>query len=869
MISILLLASMAFYVYFAVDLFSKDKSAYIYEDSLKSNESLATIISTKIESAQRTLLMVRAATNKSAVFNTVPSFLSYKEYKIEKKSIIPIAELFNSETPQSYGFLTGHIEEVEKRFPPPLQKIVLENITAIPIISSEVIPHFLISRVSPNKKELITARVLANDLIDALRKNTNYYSYVITTDGAPFLNITANTITPRLPHLKKIIGSGRSGVIDSTGKKMGTSLISYSPLNGMGLVVVSEILKARAFKATEYLVTKSQFFGVFLISIAVIIGILFARGVTTDIDKLVLATDQVRKKNFTTSVAIKSRDEIGALSDSFNIMSKEILNYMKEMKEKARLENELEVAKLVQESFFPDHHTSNDEVQLSAFYAPASECGGDWWSYLDHNGKLILFVADATGHGVPAAFLTATANCCATNIKYLANTNPEIINSPSKILTFMNNAICSVGERIHMTAFVGVIDKETGVMKYSNASHNSPFMVQNLGKEAMNKSDLIPILGNIGPRLGHKKDAAYDEGQVQLEEKTSLILFTDGILENTNTELNAYGQRKFINSIVDRLCPDAKTSVESIIRDANTFCDGHAYDDDVTLVVCNYKMGRPEIDIKSYPEDIAAQINSSFKHNPHSETKLIDAMEFLSTPEKFSQDSDKLIIISEKSDEENVLNIMEKYPVKHIIGANSKHIKDEIIDATSPKGNTSEKSLIGTLYYKEAAITSTEQIDSVIECLMDGIKFDEIFDSPIEYLKTMANELLTNAFFNSSTEQTTDRTTEISLSEKEVTCKIGVNKDQITLSVSDQYGTFTIDRLRKSLAYGFRNKTPKTGAGGAGIGLYMCYSFSNQLIVNLTPSKKTEIICIIEKNRRYKTYKERITSMHFNELETS
>ncbi len=866
MISILLLSSMAFYVYFAVDLFSKDKSAYIYEDSLKSNESLASIISTKLESAERSLLLLRASGNKNSVFNTLPSFLSYREYKVEKNAITPTVDFTNTETPQAFGFLPEHIDEVDKRFPIPIKKILLEGISTIPIISPEVIPHFIISSISPDRSELIVARVLANDLIDALKKNTNYYSYVITTEGRPFLNITRNTITPRLSNLKKVLTEGLSGVVESKGKGLTTSLISYSPLKDKGLVVISEILKSKAFKATEYLVTKSQYFGIFLMSIAIIIGILFARSVTTDIDKLALATDEVRNKNFTSTVHIKSRDEIGALSDSFNIMSHEIQGYMEEMKEKARLENELEVAKLVQESFFPQDHTQKDEVQLSAYYSPASECGGDWWSYLDHNNKLILFVADATGHGVPAAFLTATANCCATNIKYLAHTNPKLIESPAKILTLMNHAVSSIGEKIHMTAFVAVIDKETGVMTYSNASHNAPLLIHNLGKSELQKSDLIPVMGSVGPRLGHMRDATYEEDQVQLEEKTSLILFTDGILENTNPEMNAYGQRRFLKSIIGNLHPDAKRSVRDIINEAETYYNGQSADDDLTLVVCNYKMGNPKIKVSTHNEQLKNIILTSFDHSDSAEYTITDADTFLRNPEEFFPAIKDLIIVSDHPDEFNVLEIMDKYPVRHIIGSNAKSLKDEVLQTIR---GAQEQIDEGDSNAKELIISATDQIDDAIDKLIDELEFDGVFDSPKNYLKTMANELLTNAFFNSSTEHTDNRTSEISLSDKYVKFKVLVDSDKISLSVSDQYGTLSVDDLRQSIAYGFRNKAPKDQEGGAGIGLYMCYSFSNQLIVNLTPSQKTEFICIIENNRRYKTYRERITSLHFNELEIS
>ena len=135
------------------------------------------------------------------------------------------------------------------------------------------------------------------------------------------------------------------------------------------------------------------------------------------LNTLFTATQRIAEGNFETKVEIPSSDEIGALSDSFNFMSDEITRFMGEMKEKARLENEVKVAQLVQSSFFPNDDITIGPVDISAFYQPASECGGDWWGYVEDENVLVLIIADATGHGVPAALLTATANCSINTIK--------------------------------------------------------------------------------------------------------------------------------------------------------------------------------------------------------------------------------------------------------------------------------------------------------------------------------------------------------------------------------------------------------------------------------------------------------------------
>src|SRR5690606_11851732 len=120
----------------------------------------------------------------------------------------------------------------------------------------------------------------------------------------------------------------------------------------------------------------------------------------------------IAQGNFDKRVKVKGHDEVGALSDSVNDMADKIVLYMEEMKEKARLENEVAVAQLVQSSFFPRSSLTSPDLQVFGHFEPASECGGDWWGIADHGDWRIFFIADATGHGVPAALLTATINCC-------------------------------------------------------------------------------------------------------------------------------------------------------------------------------------------------------------------------------------------------------------------------------------------------------------------------------------------------------------------------------------------------------------------------------------------------------------------------
>jgi sigma-B regulation protein RsbU (phosphoserine phosphatase) len=149
-------------------------------------------------------------------------------------------------------------------------------------------------------------------------------------------------------------------------------------------------------------------------------------------------TQELASGNFSKRVKLKGSDEVGALSDSINDMANKIVVFMEEMKEKARLENEVAVAQLVQASFFPE---STQLPDITGHMEPASECGGDWWGYFDHGDWRVVFIADATGHGVPAALLTATMNCCKTSLGYILESKPDIVKQPDEILRFKSSCV--------------------------------------------------------------------------------------------------------------------------------------------------------------------------------------------------------------------------------------------------------------------------------------------------------------------------------------------------------------------------------------------------------------------------------------------
>lgn len=355
----------------------------------------------------------------------------------------------------------------------------------------------------------------------------------------------------------------------------------YNPLLNFAYVVI--LPQEKAFAVTTYLINKSLFYGIFILGAAMILSVLLARPLTAQLELLFSMTQEIARGNFNKRVTITGRDEVGALSDSVNDMADKIVIYMEEMKEKARLENEVMVAQLVQSSFFPPVSVSDEVLSTHGHFEPATECGGDWWGFYDHGDWRVFFIADATGHGVPAALLTATINCCKSSLSFIMETRPHILGEPHEILRFMNQAVCGAGKEIQVTCFVASFNRVSRKFIFANSSQTAPLLFNGEGPE-LNKDQFRPLIEANGPRLGQKLDAQFEFHTLELKTHDTLFFYTDGLTEAENPEGTLFGQRRLIKSLIQHGSGTPKAVIEGVMQDLREFTSNKPLNDDLTVV---------------------------------------------------------------------------------------------------------------------------------------------------------------------------------------------------------------------------------------------------------------------------------------------
>lgn len=373
------------------------------------------------------------------------------------------------------------------------------------------------------------------------------------------------------------VSKGTETAEGQDGKKI---LVSYAKVGYGDLTVISTVAKEAALGAIKKLLQKSLIFFVILISITAIVSLIAAGTVTRALSSLFDATQKVAEGKFDFRVDVSATDEVGALADNFNLMAAEVARLMEQTAEKARMENELQTAKTVQETLFPESHAQVGPLSISGYYEPASECGGDWWHYCTVGNKVFLWIGDATGHGAPAALITSAAKSASTIIE-----NLNI--GPGKAMELLNRAIYDVSKgRIMMTFFLASYDPDTGDLTYTNASHEAPYLIKN-GTENLKKKDLVPLNEVNNPRLGQARDTVYEETSIKLDKGDIIFFYTDGVPDIHNPGKEAWGEREFIKALVSAN-KDFPATNESVNRFSTIFKEhrqGAVLIDDVTFFV--------------------------------------------------------------------------------------------------------------------------------------------------------------------------------------------------------------------------------------------------------------------------------------------
>ena len=272
-----------------------------------------------------------------------------------------------------------------------------------------------------------------------------------------------------------------------------------------------------------------------------------------------------------TVVDVRSSIEFASLSNDINITVDTLKGYIEQAA--AKVDEELRVAKSIQHSALPRVFPDDNRYELYASMLAAKDVGGDFYDFYPVGGddKVAFLIADVSGKGIPAAMFMMSAKSVIKSIV-------EQGASPGVAFTKANEKLCADNSaEMFVTAWMGIMDLNTGHVIYTNAGHNPPVI-----KNADGSLEYLKC--RPGFVLAGMEGMKYKDYELNLEEGQSIFLYTDGVTEATDLNNELFGEDRLLQAIADSgnmnmryTCKLVKQHVDKFVGEAPQF-------DDITML---------------------------------------------------------------------------------------------------------------------------------------------------------------------------------------------------------------------------------------------------------------------------------------------
>ena len=269
---------------------------------------------------------------------------------------------------------------------------------------------------------------------------------------------------------------------------------------------------------------------------------------------------------------LNEKDEVGTLARNYSDLIISNNNYIENIQEieseREKMKAELDIAKRIQQSNLPTEPIKNKSYNVFGYSKPAKEVGGDFYDYYEIDDEnLAIVIGDASGKGVPAALLATTTQ---TLIKELLQHEKD----PSTILSRVNNHIFQKNsETMFITLWLGIYNKNTNILTFSNAGHDAPLIKKD------NKYEFLDE--NKGIVLGILEDFEFVSQKIDFIDE--IILYTDGITDAFNKDNEIYGEKRLIDFFNKNTSHD--NPINNLLKDIHKFTQNQEQFDDMTIVI--------------------------------------------------------------------------------------------------------------------------------------------------------------------------------------------------------------------------------------------------------------------------------------------
>jgi sigma-B regulation protein RsbU (phosphoserine phosphatase) len=308
---------------------------------------------------------------------------------------------------------------------------------------------------------------------------------------------------------------------------------------------------------------------------------------SNDVESVVCLGDRMNKMPY-------AKNDIAFLSSLVNISAISLDNTMlfNEYLEKQKMENEINLAKDIQELLLPQSIPNIEGYEIAGKNKPALDVGGDYFDIIKiDEHRTALIIADVSGKGLPASLLMSNIQSAIHSFFKLNGQNSFDI---AEITGKLNSLIYeNTSSEKFITFFWGIINNIDNTFLYSNAGHNPPLLFRKslLNKESAKnqKEKLFTTLNEGGLMLGIIDNFQYESGKINLEKDDSIILYTDGITEAQNPDDDEFGEDKLKEIIKNNINVSGKEIIDIILKEIDVFAGSNRQYDDETLIIIERK----------------------------------------------------------------------------------------------------------------------------------------------------------------------------------------------------------------------------------------------------------------------------------------
>jgi serine phosphatase RsbU (regulator of sigma subunit) len=247
-------------------------------------------------------------------------------------------------------------------------------------------------------------------------------------------------------------------------------------------------------------------------------------------------------------------------------------NLVQEIRERELVEQELEVARSIQQASLPEEVPTLAGWQIAPFYQPAREVGGDFYDFFELEDRRVgVVVGDATGKGVPAALVvSATSSMLRAVARVLGSS------SPGEALAQVNETLLArIPPNMFVTCFYAILDPKSATLSYANAGHDLPYLRRSDGD--------VEELRARGMPLGLMPGMGYEENEIELGADEGVLFYSDGLVEAHGPQGEMFGFPRLRTLVAKH--NEEEPLGEFLMKELYSFVgEGWEQEDDITLL---------------------------------------------------------------------------------------------------------------------------------------------------------------------------------------------------------------------------------------------------------------------------------------------